>query len=279
MTRRSSATEWSTAVRWASGSSVVSVAIRSVTAIVVSRVVPPAPYVIDTNDGRSGSSSRIACHSSRSPSAVLGGKNSNEKVGPDDRTRSPIDAFAPGITEGSPRATVGLYRAGAAPDAVVPTREATVGGEKRHTPGVPMGAAGVGKDGQTGVATGRRRRMEVDMTPSRHDRAPSGRPESIGALLARVRLASGRSQLRVAELLCAASGIPTVTRHEISRWEREERIPSGHWLRWLAAVLDVPLAELERAAAVARANAPPDAVPPAGWRPPAPTGIGWLRRM
>ena len=68
-------------MRWAIGSSVVSVAIRSVTATVVSRVEPPAPYVIDTNDGRSGSSSRIACQSSRSPGVVLGGKNSNEKVG------------------------------------------------------------------------------------------------------------------------------------------------------------------------------------------------------
>ena len=52
--------------------------------------------------------------------------------------------------------------------------------------------------------------------------------ESLGPVLTRVRLARGWSQLRVAELLCAASGTPTVTRHELSRWEREERIPSGH---------------------------------------------------
>jgi transcriptional regulator with XRE-family HTH domain len=75
-------------------------------------------------------------------------------------------------------------------------------------------------------------------------------------LLTRVRLAQGRSQLRVAELLCAASGIATVTRHEVSRWEREERIPSGFWLRWLALVLDVELAALERAAARARGSEP-----------------------
>lgn len=43
MTWRNSATEWLTAVRWAIGSRVVSVAIRSVTATVVSRVDPPAP--------------------------------------------------------------------------------------------------------------------------------------------------------------------------------------------------------------------------------------------
>jgi hypothetical protein len=42
-TCRSSATLWSTAVRWASGVIVVSVAIRSVTATVPSRVLPPAP--------------------------------------------------------------------------------------------------------------------------------------------------------------------------------------------------------------------------------------------
>jgi transcriptional regulator with XRE-family HTH domain len=76
--------------------------------------------------------------------------------------------------------------------------------------------------------------------------------ESIGALLSRVRMEQGKSQLRVAELLCAASGLATITRHEISRWEREERIPGGSWLRWLAVVLDTPLDELERAAAVAR---------------------------
>jgi len=76
--------------------------------------------------------------------------------------------------------------------------------------------------------------------------------ESIGALLAGVRTARGVSQLRLAALLCAAAGVPTITRHEVSRWEREERIPSGFWLRWLAATLDLPLAELEAAAAVAR---------------------------
>jgi len=78
--------------------------------------------------------------------------------------------------------------------------------------------------------------------------------ESLGALLTQVRINQGRTQLRLAELLCAASGLPTVTRHEISRWEREQRVPSAYWLRWLAVVLDVPLDELERAAAVTRAG-------------------------
>jgi transcriptional regulator with XRE-family HTH domain len=92
------------------------------------------------------------------------------------------------------------------------------------------------------------------MTPSRRESDPGPGPESIGALLMRVRLATGRSQLRVAELLCAASGAPTLTRHEVSRWEREERIPGQRWLPWLAMVLDVALDDLERAAAVARAR-------------------------
>jgi hypothetical protein len=93
-----------TAVRCAIGSSVVSVATRSVTATVVSRVVPPAPYVIDTNDGCSDSSSRMACQSSRSPSAVFGGKNSNENVGAGPEISSPIAGEA-GRRDGRPRDT------------------------------------------------------------------------------------------------------------------------------------------------------------------------------
>ncbi|MET7422858.1 helix-turn-helix transcriptional regulator [Dactylosporangium sp. NPDC005555] len=81
--------------------------------------------------------------------------------------------------------------------------------------------------------------------------------ESLGALLTRVRQAQGKSQVRLAGLLCAASGQPTLTRHEVSRWEREERIPSQVWLGWLALVLDTPLDELERAAARTRRRREP----------------------
>jgi|GEM_PF-6358650 len=80
--------------------------------------------------------------------------------------------------------------------------------------------------------------------------------ESIGAMLARLRTAQGRSQLRVAEAVCAASGASTVSRHEISRWEREARIPGRYWLRWLAHALAADPAELERAAARARRYRP-----------------------
>jgi len=91
---------------------------------------------------------------------------------------------------------------------------------------------------------------------------PHREAESIGALLALVRTARGMSQLRLAELLCAASGVPTITRHEVSRWEREERIPSAYWLSWLAVALDVPADELEAAAAVARIRRADVAPPP-----------------
>jgi transcriptional regulator with XRE-family HTH domain len=80
--------------------------------------------------------------------------------------------------------------------------------------------------------------------------------ESLGPMLTRVRLARGWSQLRVAELLCAASGVVTVTRNEVSRWEREERIPSRFWLGWLALVLEVRVEVLEVAAALARRRRP-----------------------
>lgn len=85
---------------------------------------------------------------------------------------------------------------------------------------------------------------------------PGQRPGSIGALLTRLRLDRGYTQLRLADLLCAASGVPTVSRHEISRWEREERVPGEFWLGWLAAVLQTPIAELRAAVAAARPRLP-----------------------
>jgi transcriptional regulator with XRE-family HTH domain len=79
--------------------------------------------------------------------------------------------------------------------------------------------------------------------------------EQLGSMLVRLRERKGYSQVRVAEGLCAASGVTTVTRHEVSRWERQERIPSAFWLRWLAEALEVPVGELEAAAATARREA------------------------
>jgi transcriptional regulator with XRE-family HTH domain len=92
--------------------------------------------------------------------------------------------------------------------------------------------------------------------------------ESLGPLLTRVRLARGWSQLRVAELLCAASSSPTVTRNEVSRWEREERIPSVFWLGWLALVFDMTVDDLNVAAGRARRRRPADRGSATGRTPP-----------
>jgi transcriptional regulator with XRE-family HTH domain len=70
--------------------------------------------------------------------------------------------------------------------------------------------------------------------------------------LQRLRLARGWSQLRLATQLCDVSGTATVSRHEVSRWEREERVPSSFWRQWLAVVLQAPLEQLEAAAAAYR---------------------------
>ncbi|MGA4730078.1 helix-turn-helix domain-containing protein [Micromonospora taraxaci] len=78
------------------------------------------------------------------------------------------------------------------------------------------------------------------------------RPAQLGPLLARCRLARGWSQQRTAAELCAAAGVPTLSRHEVSRWERQRRVPGRFWLGWLAVVLDVPLVALAEAAATTR---------------------------
>ncbi|WP_344750497.1 helix-turn-helix domain-containing protein, partial [Micromonospora olivasterospora] len=90
------------------------------------------------------------------------------------------------------------------------------------------------------------------MTPS-----PPPGPQPLGPLLARLRLALGWSQQRLAARLCAVSGVPTLTRHEVSRWERQLRVPGDFWLGWLAVVLDVPVGLLSGAAARSRPEPPP----------------------
>jgi transcriptional regulator with XRE-family HTH domain len=72
-----------------------------------------------------------------------------------------------------------------------------------------------------------------------------GSESEFGRYLAALRRESGKSQRRLAELLCDVSGRDTVTRHEVSRWERGERVPTS-WLPHLATVLGVPLDRLER---------------------------------
>jgi transcriptional regulator with XRE-family HTH domain len=73
--------------------------------------------------------------------------------------------------------------------------------------------------------------------------------DKIGPLLARLREERGYSQGVLAQRLCDASRQPTLTRHEVSRWERHERIPSEYWLHWLGQVLGVPVGTLRLAVA------------------------------
>ncbi|MFJ4772651.1 helix-turn-helix domain-containing protein [Streptomyces uncialis] len=81
----------------------------------------------------------------------------------------------------------------------------------------------------------------------------SVRRKQFGAHLAERRRGLGLSQPQLAAQLCALSGITSVTRNEVSRWERGARIPDT-WLRYLARTLRLPLADLEQAAAYARGD-------------------------
>jgi transcriptional regulator with XRE-family HTH domain len=63
---------------------------------------------------------------------------------------------------------------------------------------------------------------------------------STGRRIARLRGERGLSQSGLAAALAAASGRSTVTREEVSRWERDRRSPTPYWLSHLAAILRVP---------------------------------------
>ncbi|MFF1548719.1 helix-turn-helix domain-containing protein [Streptomyces sp. NPDC058291] len=77
------------------------------------------------------------------------------------------------------------------------------------------------------------------------------RRRQFGVYLAGLRRAAGKSQRQLAGLLCALSGTASVTRNEVSRWERGARVPEA-WLPCLAQAFGVPLLELEQAASYAR---------------------------
>ncbi len=79
------------------------------------------------------------------------------------------------------------------------------------------------------------------------------RRKQFGQYLASLRRHTGRSQRQFAAVLCAAFGTQSITRNEVSRWERGGRVPDV-WLSTIAQVLGVPLAELEQAAAYARGD-------------------------
>lgn len=87
----------------------------------------------------------------------------------------------------------------------------------------------------------------------------TGRRQQFGQYLARLRRDARMSQRGLAERLCAVSGVPSVTRNEVGRWEQGRRIPEA-WLAAIATVLGVPLDDLERVAAWARGERP-DSLP------------------
>ncbi|MFD5078041.1 helix-turn-helix domain-containing protein [Streptomyces sp. NPDC058371] len=80
------------------------------------------------------------------------------------------------------------------------------------------------------------------------------RKQQFGAYLGRLRRDARLSQRQLADRLCAASGVATLTRNEVSRWERGVRVPDA-WLPALAAVLGARPETLEAAAAYARGEA------------------------
>src|SRR5512135_491710 len=172
ITLRSSARLWPTAVRWPTGVSVVSVAMRSVTRIVRSRVDPPAPYVTDTNVGRSASSSRIASQSWRSPSSVLGGKNSKENDG----RPVPSSSRTVGVLTGRTLWAAPMRRAYAGHD----------GPRERFPAGSPRRQPAAARPRRTGMETGmewsqphralgRGREHPYRAGPARRDDGPPGR--------------------------------------------------------------------------------------------------------
>lgn len=77
--------------------------------------------------------------------------------------------------------------------------------------------------------------------------------QAIGKLLRGLRERSGRSQAEQADVLSDLAG-RAVTRHEVSRWEREARLLTPFWQRHYAVSFDVPTEQLRRAVAAARAR-------------------------
>ncbi|GAA2646935.1 hypothetical protein GCM10010399_95140 [Dactylosporangium fulvum] len=73
-----------------------------------------------------------------------------------------------------------------------------------------------------------------------------------GALVANRRRTLGLSQRDLAERACSVSGRATITRHELSRYERGVRLPGGPMMAVLAEVLDVPVAVLAGAVTAAQ---------------------------
>lgn len=78
--------------------------------------------------------------------------------------------------------------------------------------------------------------------------------DSFALLLRRLRKEAGRSQEQQADAINAVSGRITVTRREISRYEKSENIPTNHTLEHIAVACSVPFETLQREAKAARAR-------------------------
>nr|BFE53595.1 hypothetical protein GCM10017745_70220 [Saccharothrix mutabilis subsp. capreolus] len=91
----------------------------------------------------------------------------------------------------------------------------------------------------------------IPTTTERGGTVPVSGP--ISEILAHLRRGRNLTQDDLAARLHAASGNTSVTREEVSRWERGKRIPGPYWRAWLGQVLDASQQELERAAAIERA--------------------------
>ncbi|HUY47900.1 MAG TPA: helix-turn-helix transcriptional regulator [Streptosporangiaceae bacterium] len=89
--------------------------------------------------------------------------------------------------------------------------------------------------------------------------------ETTGELISRARERLGKSQYALAEAMQESSrrsdGVPDRTM--VARWETGRRIPTPYWRVHLAAVLQLPVAELDRAAAVTKARRASDSQQPA----------------
>jgi putative transcriptional regulator len=83
-------------------------------------------------------------------------------------------------------------------------------------------------------------------------------PKSLCSMLRELRNRQGLSQYDLAGQLIDASGNYSITREDISRWERGKRIPGPYWRKWLCTVFDLPQQDVDLAAAVARRTRRPD---------------------
>ncbi|MET8831309.1 helix-turn-helix transcriptional regulator [Streptomyces sp. NPDC004610] len=79
-------------------------------------------------------------------------------------------------------------------------------------------------------------------------------PDPFAALLLRLRKDTGRTQERHAEAINAVSGRETLTRREISRYEKFETVPTDHTLEHIAVACGIPFEDLRREAQAARAR-------------------------